>query len=207
MLMGLRMNDLALTFPPPLLARLRSDTRVQHDAVEQTLQMMDDDLSLATYRHRIENFYGFYEPVEDQLFAADNPLETWLPMQARRKTALLKADLEALGQQVDRPLPVCVKFPQLESAADYFGCLYVLEGASLGGVVISRHVQARLGITAKSGGKFFHGYGERTGAMWQEFRAAITQFSFASDQHDAVVAAARATFETLNTWCKAKRTP
>ena len=199
------MNETAVTLRPAVLARLRTETRDQHDAIEQTLQLMDDDLTAAAYRHRLERFYGFYKPVEDRIFNNGSPLEEWLTLQHRRKTPLLEADLKALGQQAAAPLPLCVDLPPLNDAAEYFGCMYVLEGATLGGVLISRHIQKKLGMTAMTGGQFFNGYGERTGAMWQEFRTAITDFSFVTDQQDAVIASARATFETLQFWCQGKQ--
>jgi heme oxygenase len=197
------LNELAVE-APALLSRLRAETRDQHDAIEQALLLMDDDLSIATYRHRLEQFYGFYKPVEDRLLRPGSPLANWLSLEPRRKAALLEADLETLGRAIDAQFPLCSDLPPLNDPADYFGCLYVLEGASLGGVVISRQVQPKLGVTALSGGRFFNGYGQRTGAMWQEFRTAITAFSAGTDQQDAVVAAARATFATLNSWCTGK---
>ena len=196
------MNELAVLLQVPLLSRLRAETREQHDAIEQTLQLMDDDLSAATYLHRLEKFYGFYKPLEERLLSTGGPLKAWLAVKPRRKTALLEADLEALGRTTGAPPPLCEALPALDHVADFFGCLYVLEGASLGGVIISRHIRGKLGMTAQSGGRFFNGYGERTGEMWQEFRTAITDFSLVTDQTDAVVDAARATFATLNAWCQ-----
>jgi heme oxygenase len=186
----------------PLLSRLRTETRDQHDAIEQTLLLMEDDLTLAGYRRRLEQFYGFYKPVEERILDSHGPIAAWLPLQQRRKTPLLEADLKALRQQEAAGLPVCTNLPQLISAAECFGCLYVLEGASLGGVIISRHVEQKLGVAPASGGKFFYGYGEQTGVMWQQFRVAITAFSLESDEQDTVVASARATFEALQHWCE-----
>jgi heme oxygenase len=69
-------------------------------------------------------------------------------------------------------------------------------------VIINGYVKQKLGILPGSGADFFYGYGEQTGLMWQQFRAAITAFGVNSDQHDVVVASARATFETLQQWCE-----
>jgi heme oxygenase len=188
-----------------VLSRLRSETRDQHDAIERTLVLMDDSLTLDAYRQRLEQFFGYYQPVEQCLFGADSPLADWVPLQQRRKTHLLEADLATLGVQAAQQLPICGDLPPLASVADYFGCMYVLEGASLGGVLISRHIRATLNVTPEAGGKFFYGYGEQTGAMWHDFRSAISAFSIESADHDAVVASARATFETLQRWCEGNR--
>lgn len=79
------------------------------------------------------------------------------------------------------------------------GCLYVIEGATLGGQVITRHLLATHGITPETGGAFFAGYGAETGPHWQAFGAMITaaeRFGAA----DEIVASANRTFETLDRW-------
>jgi heme oxygenase len=185
----------------PLLARLRIETRDAHDAIEQTLALTRDGLTLDSYRRRIEHFYGFYKPVEERL-EAENQLGLWINLRERRKSTLLEADLFALNVERPGSLPLCSKLPALESTAECFGCLYVLEGATLGGVIISRHVQETLAITPQSGGRFFSGYGDQTGERWLGFRAALTSFDTALRQADLVVMAALATFETLRQWCE-----
>jgi heme oxygenase len=57
----------------------------------------------------------------------------------------------------------------------------VLEGATHGGQFISKHTLALLGVTPETAGRFFHGYGERTGAMWRTFGAALTGFATLRD--------------------------
>ena len=81
------------------------------------------------------------------------------------------------------------------------GLTYVLEGATLGGRVISRHIERVLGLDAAHGARFFHGYGEQTGAMWKAFRAALSAFADQPTQEDQVVASAIATFAALRVWC------
>lgn len=186
----------------PLLTRLRVETRAQHDAIERTLLLVGDDLTLELYQRRIAQFYGFYKPVEEQLLDDCGPMAAWLAVRRRRKTPLLQADLIALGQQAATKLPLCTALPSLSSAAECFGCMYVLEGATLGGVMINRHVEKTLRVSPGTGGDFFWGYGEQTGDMWQQFRTAITAFSLTSEQQDVVVASARTTFETLQHWCE-----
>lgn len=189
----------------PLLSRLRTETRDQHDAIEHTLALLDGDLTRATYRQRLEQFYGFYKPVEDRLFGEGSPLEAWLDLKGRYKAPLLEADMKALDGQPAKEVLRCPDLPSLAGIAECFGCMYVLEGATLGGVLISRHIQRQLGMTASTGGLFFSGYGGRTGAMWQEFRVAINAFSLVTDRQDSIVASACTTFETLRHWCEARQ--
>ena len=198
------MNDLAVVLRPAVLLRLRTETRDLHDDIEQTLQLMDEELTRESYVHRLEQFYGFYKPVEEKIFDAGSPMNQCLELTQRRKSALLEVDLISLSQHSAIEISLCEKLPPLKSIADYFGCMYVLEGASLGGMLISRHIQKKLGVTPICGGRFFYGYGDRTGAMWQEFRSAITDYSSTTNDDDAIIASARATFEALQLWCQGK---
>ena len=82
--------------------------------------------------------------------------------------------------------------------AEAFGCLYVLEGSTLGGRVISRHVQSRLGSDVPRA--FLDAYGSRTGERWQAFRAALAGAPRNRDVDARIIAGARATFEAFTAW-------
>jgi len=184
-----------------LLARLRAETRVQHDAIEQVVDLTGAGLTRAGYRRRIEQFYGFYRPLEDRMLRAGHGIAPWLDFRERLKTPLLEEDLRALGDDAPGLLATCRELPGLDGPAELFGCLYVLEGSTMGGQLISRHIRQTLGVTPDAGGRFFNGYGTGTGPMWQQFRAALTRYSTATDTQDRVVAAARGTFDALRVWC------
>ena len=187
-----------------LLTRLRAKTGSAHLAIEQTLNLTDPSLTLIRYLHRIKQFYSFYKPLESRLLELSSEIAPWLDIRNRQKTAFLEADLQSMNQAIPNtgePLTLCTALPQLNSTAECFGCLYVLEGATLGGVVISKHIRDTLGVTPETGGLFFHGYGQRTGEMWREFRAAMSAFDAQTHQQDLAIVAARATFDTLRHWC------
>ena len=57
------------------------------------------------------------------------------------------------------------RIPTPNSDSLAFGCLYVMEGATLGGQVIGRHVRQTLGVTPETGGRFHAAYGDRTEAQ------------------------------------------
>lgn len=184
-----------------LLARLRSETRSEHDAIEAALNLTRCPvLELAAYRRTMERFYGFYGPLEAGLRAVGELDDRGLLLEERcAKARLLEIDLEVLGED-PRQLPRCPNLPPHAGLAQGIGCLYVLEGATLGGQVISEHVRRMLGITAASGGAFFAGYGECTGAMWLAFRAAVAAIAFTPPERDEAIAAARSTFRALRVW-------
>ena len=187
---------------PDLPARLRSETRAGHDAVERALRLLDPALTLDVYRARLERLWGLYAPLEAALEAA-GPTLRGLDLPDRRKTPWIETDLRALGADGVARLPRCRALPALRDEAERLGCLYVIEGATLGGRVISRHVERALGIGPSDGARFHAGYGERTGERWRAVQGALASLDAADGAHDRAVAAARATFASLHDWCAA----
>ena len=196
------MNDEAASASPPVLERLRAETRPQHDAIETALDLTSGTLTLGTYRRTLARFHGFYRPLEVGVQAVGGWADRGLDLAERWKTPLLEADLRALGVDDPAALPVCTDLPPHATVAAAFGCLYVLEGATLGGQVISQLLRNRLGVTPEAGGRFFYAYGDRTGAMWQAFRAALTASVVKPCDAEEVVWAAKDTFQKLRHWMK-----
>lgn len=182
-----------------LHARLRSETRPWHDRLEAGLDLPGRFGSTTEYRGLLADFFGFYRPLEATLASA-----SWEGVDAlfasRRKVPLLQADLRALGlsdPEIAR-LPLCSWTPRPADRAGVFGCLYVLEGATLGGRVVRRHVLERLGDQAESAIMFFTSYGVQVGPMWQSFLDRM-EVECRNDA-DAVVRMAIATFENMGSW-------
>jgi heme oxygenase len=184
-----------------ILKILRQQTSERHAAVEARLPLVDPALSRAAYEEILKRFYGFYLPLEARLLAVSLWREIGFEMEARRKVSPLEWDLEELSDDAELArLPRCAELPEIACPAQALGCLYVVEGATLGGQIITKHLQKNLGITPETGGAFFAGYGAETGARWQEFGAMITAQAGQLGQDDVIVASANRTFETLEHW-------
>lgn len=182
-----------------VLSRLRLETRDEHEAVERVLNLMDTALTETAYRQRLAQLYGFYGPLEAALQTRCVPhLATLLPR--LNKTNLLLQDLQQLGISTDI-LPLCRQLPPIQTQAEVLGCLYVMEGATLGGRLITQHVQATFGIMPATGGSFFEGYGPDTGKMWQAMRQLLLSCAVDTPTENAIVANAIATFASLRAWC------
>ena len=151
----------------PLRQQLKRETAELHQRLEAELGLLDPELSLDRYRRVLELFFGFYAPVEAGLArvaAAGPPLG--FPLRARSE--LIESDLLALGlsRRELAELPRCTDLPRLSCPEDLAGCLYVLEGACLGGQVIAPALHQRLGVAKGSGASFFVGDAEGTSARW-----------------------------------------
>jgi len=118
---------------------------------------------------------------------------------ARRKQALLRADLEALAVDHAR-LPRCADLPEIGELPRAVGAAYVLEGSTLGGPFIVSRMRARLGHLIGRATAFLEGYRERTGAMWRGYGALAERALAGDDALRAAIAAARSTFAKLVAW-------
>ena len=185
----------------PLRQELRRETADLHRRLEIDLGLLDSDLSLDRYRRVLELFLGFYAPIEASLArvaSAGSPLG--LPLRAR--AALIESDLLALGLSRGEiaDLPRCDDLPRLSCPEELAGCLYVLEGACLGGQVIGPALRERLGVAQGSGASFFTGDGERTAARWRLFLAWLEGLARVGSTTVEIVGSARATFLAFARW-------
>lgn len=183
---------------------LREHTAELHQRVEQALDFPARCVNPGTYRDLLVRLLGLYRPLERRLVEIDWK-EVGLDFTERRKTDLLVGDLRTLGlTDLDiSAVPECTALPELQTQAAAVGCLYVLEGATLGGQVIAGQVRQTLMITPSSGGAFHAAYGERSGEMWRTFRSAAN--AFCGDREDRLTDALRGavtTFEAFERWLR-----
>lgn len=182
-----------------LLARLKTETRPHHDRIESAMNPMRPDLTRDEYIEMLKRMYGFYSAWEEAAsgwFTGEQ--EAFFA--ARKKAELLEDDLRVLtGGDIDlQDLPRCQELPITECFAEVLGALYVLEGSTLGGQYIARHLQQKLGVTPESGSRFFASYGHQVGSMWRETQGFLTTHGHGHE--DDVVTAAAQTFERLQRW-------
>lgn len=185
------------------LAQLKAQTRALHERLEAALDLLSSELTVDDYRALLKDFHGFYLPLETGLQSLTSGLESaGVEPAARRKLPSLRRDLLALGLTEDeiRALPRCAYTPRVKDVASALGCMYVTEGATLGGQILTRHFAAKFALTPENGCAFFGSYGPLVGARWREFGSALEEFARREGGAEQMVAAARETFTTLETW-------
>jgi len=183
-----------------VLHLLRTGTAAEHEAVERTLDLLDPDLDRARLTGVLTRMHGFWRAAEDGLddwagrFPADAAAVTW---GARRRAGLFAADLDALDAAPSAHEPRLAPVPGTDEA---LGRLYVLEGSTLGGTFIDRHLA---GLPQLSGVRLraFSPYGGETGAMWHAFRGVTRARVARGGDPDVMLAAATGTFRALARWC------
>jgi heme oxygenase (biliverdin-IX-beta and delta-forming) len=188
-----------------IFEQLKQATRPDHDTMEQdplSRSLLDPNLNLDTYTHILQVYLGFYAPLELSLFQLLMEHEPALDLEARRKTHLLLRDLHQMGlnEAELRTIVQCDTLPIITTEAAALGCMYVLEGATLGGQLIKRHLQEQLGLNPERGCAFFNSYGDQIGPRWKEFRAWVEAKAEANNYNEEIVAGAKATFQAMSDW-------
>jgi heme oxygenase len=180
------------------LEQLRRETLPDHNAVEQSVPLMDDELDLDTYVSYLVKLHGIIATWEE---CAPPNAPAWIRplLAARRRGQLLTLDLKWFSADASgeaRPA-----LPEMSDSAGLLGAMYVVEGSTLGGRLIARHVELALGLTAGQGNAYFRGHNERTGQLWKEFCDAL-RTNVPDSETDAVIAAAKAMFGVFGAWMR-----
>jgi heme oxygenase (biliverdin-IX-beta and delta-forming) len=185
-----------------ILKQLKEATRERHMALERQLPLLSPHLTLLAYRQLTRRFFGFYAPLELKLLNSPSWKSSSFDYSQRLKTPSLRHDLLALGDspEILTKLERCKELPCLDSPAQVAGCLYVIEGATLGGQIITKHLCANLGITPQTGASFFGGYGTQTGSLWLGFCDWVRSRTELASHSDYVIATANETFAKCDDW-------
>jgi heme oxygenase len=183
------------------IAGLRSATWPSHQGLEKRLDVKARFSKADAYRAHLEKMWGFCAPIEALLrpesFGGSLP-----DYETRRKLPLLAHDLTALGARPGdiASLPRCEAVPDTADPAAAFGCVYVLEGATLGGRTLLPMVESRLGFTAGRGASYLASYGDDVGRMWRHFGTALDAWCVAPERRLRATRAAVGTFDALAGW-------
>lgn len=183
---------------PGLRARLKEGTTGEHASVEQFLRLDSPALTLADYHAYLRGMESFLRGLEPQLEASAALRDFGIDMGARAKGGWLRADLDYFGLR--RHAVHAEWNGGWDTPASLLGCAYVLEGATLGGRVISPRLLTRWGLEPGRGATFVNGYGARTGPMWKAFVEALDAAPLDEEGAAECVEGAQLTFARLESW-------
>lgn len=181
--------------------RLRQETAESHQKLEDnplSKAILSPCVSVNDYQTYLAALFGVTIACEDHVFPAISHVITDLP--DRYKSRLIIDDLLATGlseAEIDA-LPV-YRF-EFSTVAEALGIMYVLEGSTLGGKILYRHVHEVLGLTPEKGASYFWGYGAQTGNLWKSFISSLTQFVDEREERDGVIGSAKKTFTIIDNW-------
>lgn len=182
---------------------LRDSTHGEHVRLNQHPMLAGitrPDYSLDRYQLVLVAYYHFYKIIEGAIsqFLATRMLP--FSYDRRRKLQWIEDDLMQFGIDPEAPafLPRSPSTAvELRDIGQLVGVLYTIEGSSLGGQVISRHLEAHLGLTATQGARFFHGYGPDIASYWQQTEAFIDATLTHDEIRDSAMSSAKTTFSLM----------
>jgi heme oxygenase len=189
-------------FVCPDTAALRTETQSSHTQVEQALALPGAIGNMDDYRRWLSRFLGFYEPLEAILASYHEWADWGINLSELGHKVSLRKDMAAM-QIETRLIPSAQQdaLPCLNTFAEAFGALYVVEGSKLGGKFILREIASRLGPELEGANAFFMGHGEASGAKWNAFKQSLDRFLLANPvQFPLVVAGAESTFSSIQAW-------
>lgn len=172
-------------------AYLKQATRTEHQQLDQHPRLsplMHSALQLSDYQCALTGLYGGQVALETAVQAGLERLELAYPL-VLRSPALVR-DLGALN--VALPNLNCLlqtSTLNIRTVSQLIGALYVLEGAKLGGQVIARNVQRRLGgqvdgqVAGQVPSEFFTGAESEAVEGQSSVNASWVQFWFFAEQH------------------------
>jgi heme oxygenase (biliverdin-IX-beta and delta-forming) len=184
----------ALIFPD----YIKTYTKLEHASLEkQLIGIIKGIHKHEQYIHLLSMFYGYYQALE---YIMEQYLTQELipDIGQRRKSAALLQDIRDLGG--NNPARTEPGIPVINSYAGALGAAYVLEGSTLGGVIIAKMIRQQLPeLPTGKGFSFFTCYGENASEMWKKFRTYLHALTRKEDQ---VITAetARQTFLKFKAW-------
>jgi heme oxygenase len=159
---------------------LKQATRSDHEATESIVSLMDPALTRADYVAVLQRMYGAVRAWDDWS-SAHAPRSLVSLLENRRRSPLIEADLNTLHAEIPAPhndtasLAGYLHGDEAERTAAFLGAMYVIEGSTLGGQYIARHVEQTLHLEPGRGDSYFRGYGDQTGSMWRDFKAVLAE--------------------------------
>jgi len=172
-----------------LSTNIKEATKPAHQQLEKIVVLRLKSIrSNADYADLLKHFYAYFSTLEKG-FAPFMTAAVLPDYAERRHAAFLKADIEALGFDVNE-LPVATA-PAITNVLQALGAMYVMEGSIMGGSIIVQML-AKGGIT--NGVSFFSGYGQRTGEVWGKFVGAMNAQAHSADEEAIAIETANETF-------------
>lgn len=178
------------------LDALKRQTWVQHKALEKRLAYPDSYASKTEYSRVLILFYVFQRQLDAYIQEYQPQVAKQLALPERNRLPLIEKDMHQLGI----PAVTVEDFPmlQLRSLDEFYGCLYVDQGSTLGGHIIQAAMLKMHGEAALDWTHYLNPYGSQMLPMWQSFRSALLDEIVSGEvMIDDVISGAVRTFEYL----------
>ena len=181
---------------------LRAETAEKHKELESLMfvnEIMNNSLSISDYKILLTINYIIHQKLEIKLAnMLDADIAERLEMSSRLKLSSLESDLNYWSIDIlTLPGLNFELFVPEKNTAEVLGALYVLEGATLGGNVIKKHILANPQFFNQEDGLNYYGvYGEELSAKWKNFVSVLNE-SVKETEYERCVNGANKMFDNL----------
>jgi len=180
-----------------LLEVIKTQTSINHLLLKKMLiSLMRTIRNETDYARFLALFYGYFGALE---LSINNCLDVSIihDYENRRKTEALKIDLKILNQE-DLKLAASELLPVIENHLQSLGALYVIEGSTLGGKIISKMIKQQL-KTEVMAFTFFTGYGDQSANMSNSIKHILNRIT-QTGLIGIIVESANVTFQKFSFW-------
>lgn len=159
--------------------------------------LLSNNVNETIYCNYLIQLYSFVNGFEQYIYPELS--QHFLNLPLRKKALFIEEDLKALGIAFDKISLLEEGFfrntyPDVYLAS---GALYVLEGSTLGGQIIVKHLQKTM-PSGEVNAAYFSGYQQKTGSMWKEFLQQLTAFPQSTQQEEQIITGAITTFKIID---------
>lgn len=182
------------------IQNLRAATAECHKQLEQnnlSQALLSNNVNETIYGSYLIQLYSFVKGFEQYVYPELDP--HFLNINNRKKAHFIEEDLNALGIPIDKDTLLKEAFFR-DTYSDVYlaaGALYVLEGSTLGGQIIVKHLQKAMPPDFLNAA-YFLGYQQRTGSMWKEFLQQFTALPQSTQQEQQIITGAFTTFKIID---------
>lgn len=192
------MTEAAIYF----LNTLRNYTAPYHKSIEQlplSSLLLSQEVTLHNYRYYLIVLYGIVKEFEINIFPRiQHVLDD---IESRRKSELLCKDLQSLGIEPENIITIDPTFfKNIHTIAAAFGCMYVIEGSTLGGRLICKHLEKVLGASVTGSLNYLKAYSDKTGSMWKKFLDTFCELAVRNHHQAEAIKSSIETFQILEKW-------
>ncbi|MDO5654950.1 MAG: biliverdin-producing heme oxygenase [Flavobacteriaceae bacterium] len=168
---------------------LKEKTHFEHILLEEKLhaeRIVQGSYNMADYRQLIEINYRFLQNYEAEVHdAIPLTMAEKMFLAQRKKFPAIQQDAAQLGLVISNE----TAHKKITNSAQALGIMYVMEGSSLGGNMIQRHLKKNPEFDQIQF-KFLGFYGKSTAEMWKNFIQTIDQeIKTEADQHECILGA------------------
>lgn len=145
------------------------------------------------YVELLDFLYGYYKPLEANLqqFASGISFHQHAP-NIEKDINELEPSHKFSGRQAE-------DVPEFDTPEKALGALYVLEGSTLGGQIISKMLAKQITGSTVDSFSFYNPYGDATHQKWGEFKK-LLDADYTAEQKALISEGANETFTTLHKW-------